>query len=57
MKKQVKKLVLSKETVRSLENDVMGKVVGGDSTNLCYPTFYNSYCRYCVDEPITVEVC
>jgi hypothetical protein len=57
MKKQMKKLVLAKETVRSLENDVMGKAVGGDSTNLCYPTFYNSYCRYCVDEPITVETC
>jgi hypothetical protein len=52
MKKQMKKLVLAKETVRGLENTVMGQVVGGDSTNLCYPTFYNSQCRFCVDEPI-----
>ena len=52
MKKQMKKLVLAKETVRSLENAVMRQAVGGDSTNLCYPTMYNSYCRYCLDEPI-----
>ena len=57
MKKQVKKLVLAKETVRSLENEAVRQVAGGDSTNLCYPTFYNSYCRFCVDEPITAETC
>jgi hypothetical protein len=53
MKKQPKKLVLAKETVRSLENAAMRQIVGGDSTvTACYPTFYNSFCRFCVDEPL-----
>jgi hypothetical protein len=51
-KKAVKKLVLAKETLRSLEPAVMTQVAGGDSTNLCYPTMYNSQCRFCLDEPI-----
>lgn len=33
MKKQVKKLALSKETVRNLENGELGRVVGEASAN------------------------
>jgi hypothetical protein len=52
--KKTKKLVLAKETLRSLEGVAMGKVVGGTGSGVtdCYPTFYNSFCRFCVDEPI-----
>jgi hypothetical protein len=49
MKKQVKKLVLAKETVRSLHNVVLGQVVG-DSEYPFYcntDTFYVSCNRYC----------
>jgi hypothetical protein len=54
MKKQVKKLVLAKETVRSLENAAMRQIAGGEASGVtvCYPTFYNSFCRFCVDEPL-----
>lgn len=51
MKKTTKRLALAKETMRSLETSVLSEV-GGATANLCYPTFYNSACRFCVDEPI-----
>jgi hypothetical protein len=52
-KKAVKKLALAKETLRSLEPAIMTQVAGGDTASpACYPTMYNSYCRFCLDEPI-----
>jgi hypothetical protein len=49
MKKQTKKLVLAKETVRSLQDGALGKVAGGESVSTC--DFF-SCIRYCLDEPI-----
>jgi hypothetical protein len=49
MKKQVKKLALTKETVRSLQDGALEKVAGGESISTC--DFF-SCVRYCLDEPI-----
>jgi hypothetical protein len=43
MKKQAKKLVLSKETVRGLERLTLNKVAGG--TTLTLPDTYYKYCK------------
>ncbi|HEX2222583.1 MAG TPA: class I lanthipeptide [Thermoanaerobaculia bacterium] len=57
MKKRTKKLVLGKETLRSLEAMAIENVAGG-SVYLCFPTYYNSDCRYCAPEPNkSLEVC
>jgi hypothetical protein len=51
MKKKAKKLVLAKETLRSLQDAAMGEAVGG-SVYVCPPaTWYNSCQRYCQIEP------
>jgi hypothetical protein len=51
MKKQVKKLVLSKETVRRLmAADLMGVAGGTDSANT--PTIGSCGAKFCLDEPI-----
>jgi hypothetical protein len=48
MKKQVKKMVLAKETVRSLEVAVMAEVVGGSNFgNGCDGT---GSCRICLPD-------
>lgn len=55
MKKQIKKLALNRETLRAMEQLHLEAVAGGSTptgVTACYPTFYNSYCRFCVDEPI-----
>lgn len=47
--KKVKKLVLSKETLRALESDRLSKVLGQASTDvICGPSEF-SYCGPCVD--------
>jgi hypothetical protein len=51
MKKTMKRLALAKETMRSLETSLLPEV-GGATANVCYPTFYNSACRFCLDEPL-----
>jgi hypothetical protein len=55
MKKQVKKLVLAKETVRSLSavnlREAAGGSVGGNTCAGC-PTNDGNSCRICLDEPI-----
>jgi hypothetical protein len=51
MKKSVKKLVLAKETVISMEASHLDKAAGGISDeNVC--TYYNSCLRFCLPEPI-----
>jgi hypothetical protein len=54
MKKKTKKLVLAKETVRSLENGAMGQVAGGTTSGITDDcnSFNNSQCRFCLDEGI-----
>jgi hypothetical protein len=53
MKKQVKKLVLAKETVRNLERLTLSKVAGGATVTDCNACTYDNSClRYCLDEPI-----
>jgi uncharacterized membrane protein len=56
MKKQIKKLTLNRETLRAMEQRHLEAVAGGSGApsgvTVCYPTFYNSFCRFCVDEPI-----
>ena len=52
MKKQVKKLKLAKETLRSIEEVALEKVAGGYSIKYC------DTWRYCPNEPnISIEVC
>jgi natural product precursor len=55
MKKQTKKLVLSKETVSRLEDRTLDHVAGG-ATQYCNTatacTCNNSCQIYCLDEPI-----
>lgn len=55
MKKQVKKLVLARETVRNLQDAALGRVAGGSLYPQC-PTYYNS-CDYyiCVEEYISYQ--
>jgi hypothetical protein len=51
MKKQVKKLMLSKETLRSLvASDLINVAGGSDSANT--PTITSCGAKFCVDEPI-----
>jgi hypothetical protein len=50
MKKRIKKLVLSKETVRRLMATDLVDVVGGTSADS--PTYGSCGARFCVDEPI-----
>lgn len=59
MKKQVKKLVLAKETLRSLEKLTLGEVAGGateycgyNGSNVNACSYDNSCQVYCLDEPI-----
>lgn len=58
MKKQTKKLVLARETVRSLARSTFGEVAGGNGggwpfgSNESTCTYYNSCLRYCLEEPI-----
>jgi hypothetical protein len=57
MKKQVKKLVLAKETVRNLGGGlrrVCGGTLGYTDPGVCGGpnTYYNSCLRYCLPEPI-----
>jgi len=56
MKKQVKKLVLAKETVRNLGVKSLDQVVGGSvlpmfacGTDTC------ESCKYCLPEPISYD--
>jgi hypothetical protein len=54
MRKQPKKLVLSKETVRILDGELKGVHGGsapGDTASACL-SFCNSVCRFCLDEPL-----
>ncbi|HYG64017.1 MAG TPA: class I lanthipeptide [Thermoanaerobaculia bacterium] len=53
MKKSKKKLVLAKETVRSLETSALRDVavIGASGEYACNPLTGMS-CRYCLDEPI-----
>ncbi|HEX3556150.1 MAG TPA: class I lanthipeptide [Thermoanaerobaculia bacterium] len=53
MKKQMKKLVLAKETLRSLGVKSLEQVAGGSALPMfaCASETCAS-CRYCVDEPI-----
>ena len=51
MKKPVKKLVLAKETVRSLETFDLMKAAGGSIT-INSPTYNSCGERFCLDEPI-----
>ena len=51
MKKQVKKLVLSKETVRRLVAVDLMDVAGGTISTES-PTYTSCGVRFCVDEPI-----
>jgi hypothetical protein len=51
-KKTLKKLVLAKETLRSLEESTLSKVVGGTYGTACYTEIFWS-CRVCQEEPIT----
>jgi hypothetical protein len=51
MKKQMKKLVLSKETVRSLVAGDLMDVAGGSFT-INSPTYGSCGARFCLDEPI-----
>jgi hypothetical protein len=55
MRKTKKKLVLAKETVRSLQVAVLGQVTGAsDDPFYCTTdTFYNSCRRFCQQEPGT----
>ena len=53
--KKKRKLVLRKETVQRLGASALNQVAAGtvpSGVTACYPTFYNSFCQYCVDEPI-----
>ncbi len=50
MKKQMKKLVLSKETVRRLVAVDLVKVAGGYTADS--PTYGSCGARFCVDEPL-----
>jgi len=50
MKKQVKKMVLSKETLRRLMNSDLVDVVGGTSSDS--PTYASCGERFCLDQPI-----
>ena len=53
MKKQTKKLVLAKETLRDLKALSWGKVAGGATVTDCNACTYDNSClRYCLDEPI-----
>jgi len=52
MKKQVKKLVLAKETVRSLEVVTLPEVVGGNGSFTCDA----GSCRICLPDSIN-DVC
>ena len=51
MKKMVKKLVLTKETVRSLEEKGLDKAAGASAYICVVNTEYNSCMRYCQREP------
>jgi hypothetical protein len=52
MRKQPKKLVLSKETVRGLNGELKGALgATGDTATVCH-SFCNSACLFCLDEPI-----
>jgi hypothetical protein len=52
MKKTPRKLTLSKETLRALENERLSEVLGQASTNpTCGPTQI-SYCIVCGPKPI-----
>jgi hypothetical protein len=52
MKKKTKKLVLAKETVRSLEEGTLTKVAGGSADGSCNG---NGSCRFCL--PSGADVC
>jgi hypothetical protein len=50
MKKQMKKLVLAKETIRGLETGHLIEVAGGSSTTYV-PTYGSCGARFCDWEP------
>jgi hypothetical protein len=59
MHKKVKKLSLSKETVRTLDQSFLPKITGADTafqTN-CGTCTTPSYCRRCLPTPSMVLVC
>jgi hypothetical protein len=47
MKKQVKKLVLSKETVRDLERENLGVVLGASAPTYCADMWQRASCGLC----------
>ena len=57
MKKQVKKLVLAKETLRELGAFTLGKVAGGSALPQfhCGPDTYDNSCHICLPEPISYD--
>jgi hypothetical protein len=58
MKKQVKKRVLAKETLRKLELTALERVAGGSVGSDCQSDpVYNSCGRYCQREPFTRTDC
>jgi hypothetical protein len=42
MKKQVKKLALAKETLHSLEENLLGKAAGGLTVGAAYMSYYTT---------------
>ena len=57
-KKTTKKLVLSKETLRTLELKALERAVGGSLYSDCQTDpFYNSCGKYCQREPASRDAC
>jgi hypothetical protein len=56
MKKKTKKLVLAKETVRKLEDELLVKAAGGDTVSYCAAGCETGSCRICLPDSIN-DIC